>query len=390
MITKNLFADKTECCGCGGCAANCPQHLIDMQYDEEGFLYPYITDPVKCIDCKKCVSICPMKNVETKTTDFIAFYAGYFVDDMETISCASGGFATALSYAFIKNGGIVYGAAYSADLKSAVHKRVDSLENVYLLKGSKYIQTDKRDIYSQMKRDLSCTKPVLFIGLPCEVAAVKRFFKQYENLYTVELVCHGPTSSKVHRQYCEDLEKKYKSKIKTISVRYKLNGNWKPYYIYAEFENRKSYKTEFLKSTYCTAFKYMKRPSCYKCNVKGDHLQGDIMIGDYHYATRNIKGYNAHGVSSILVHNKRGVKLLDFIDESFYIFEISKHHAISNAAIYKASDIPKFRTKFRKTFIEKGLEKAGELPAVKIEIFVRNVIRKMKGAIVKFIKKTRR
>ena len=62
MITKNLFADKTECCGCGVCAVNCPQHLIDMQYDEEGFLYPYITDPVKCIGCRKCVSICPMKN----------------------------------------------------------------------------------------------------------------------------------------------------------------------------------------------------------------------------------------------------------------------------------------------------------------------------------------
>lgn len=390
MITNNLFADKTECCGCGICAENCPQHLIDMQYDKEGFLYPYIIDPVKCTDCKKCVLICPMKNVGIKTTDFIAFYAGYFMDDRETISCSSGGFATALSYAFIKNGGIVYGGAYSGDLKSAVHKRVDSLENVCLLKGSKYIQTDKRDIYSQMKRDLSCTRPVLFIGLPCEVAAVKQFFKRYENLYTVELVCHGPTSSKVHRQYCEDLEKKYKSKIKTISVRYKLNGNWKPYYIHAEFENGKSYNTEFLKSIYGMAFKYMKRPSCYKCNVKGNHLQGDIMIGDYHYATKNIKGYNVHGVSSILVHNKRGMKLLDFIDESFYIFEIPKHNAISNAAIYKASDIPYFRTKFRKTFIEYGLQKAGELSAVKIEIFARNVIRKIKSAIVKFIKKTLR
>lgn len=379
MKTEDLYTKSEECCGCSLCANACPVGIIQMQPDESGFLYPSIKEISKCINCHICLQLCPLKNVDNTKSEFVEFYAGSFVDDKETITCASGGIATALSQGFVRNDGIVYGAAYSADWKKIEYVRADSLDMIEYLKSSKYAQADKGSVYNLIKDDLKKGLSVLFIGLPCDVAAVKYYLGKFANLYTVELICHGPTSPKVHMQYCEELEKRFGAQIDYFSTRYKRNGRWKPFYIKAKMKNGKDYEIQFHNSSYGAAFRYLKRPSCYVCPVKENSFKGDIMIGDYHYVEEGMKAYNPHGVSSILIHSEKGKKLLSYLDDSFSITSIDKRGALANGAIHYPIKAPKSRMHFANVFIRYGLRSANKLIVVKLS----NIERKVKAIILK-------
>ena len=146
MKNTNLYLEKKDCCGCGMCANVCPSQIIQMIEDQEGFLYPEIIDYNKCLNCKLCLKVCPLKDEYCRASEFIDFYAGSYKSDKTTVSCSSGGLATAIEVSFIKNGGIVYGAAYSSDYKRNEYIRVDRVDDIEYLKSSKYTQADKNDI----------------------------------------------------------------------------------------------------------------------------------------------------------------------------------------------------------------------------------------------------
>ncbi len=386
METKDLFSDKAKCCGCGMCENACPAQIIRMKEDEYGFLYPHIEESSACLNCKKCLSVCPMKNTDKTESEFIDYYAGSFKNDSDTISCSSGGFATALSRCFVKNGGVVYGVTYTDNLTGIVYARADQIEKLEKFKTSKYAQANKQYVYRDIKEDLKNNTKVLFIGLPCDVAAAKKLFGNNEYFYCCELICHGPTSQLVHRQFIEHLEKRYQSGIKTLTVRHKKDGKWTPFYIKATFNNGKTHYEQFHASAYGAAFRYLKRPSCYSCPIKGSALQGDIMIGDYHYVEPGMKMYNPHGVSSILLHNQKGKELVAMVDESFYINRINKAGAVSNSAINRPVVPPAKQDVFARVFREKGLMKAFSLGFVTLS----NVKRKYKTPVLKFAVKIKR
>ena len=361
MITiDELYKSESECCGCGSCADVCPKSVLSMKADKSGFLYPVVEHGECGIDCKLCTSVCPEKNYQAVCSDFIDFYAGYLEDQKELVSCASGGLATALSRNFLNHGGVVYGCTYSEDWRSIEYIRVTNESEIERLKTSKYAQSTKGNVYRQILEDLSLGIKVLFIGLPCEVLSVKTRIpeKIQENLFLVELVCHGPTSQKVHRQYLDHISKE-NGELIHFSTREKKNGEWKPFYICAKYNNGDTVYEQFHKSSYGAAFRYLKRPSCYSCQIKGKHLAGDLMIGDYHYVEKGMKGYNSHGVSSALVHNPKGKELLTGIDTvGFRLVEINKRGALGNGAITRAIAAPEGHLQFRRVFEDKGLIKA--------------------------------
>lgn len=162
----------------------------------------------------------------TKQSHDVAVYGGYIDNDNKLMQSASGGIATALAEQMIEAGGYVAGVSYSEDFHKAEYIIVKDKHGLEKLKGSKYIETDKKDVYVRVKSLLARGDKVLFIGLPCTVAALYRFLgERTENLLTCELICHGPTSTKVHEEYVSYLEKKYNSKIIGFSVRHKkMNG----------------------------------------------------------------------------------------------------------------------------------------------------------------------
>lgn len=366
MITINeLFHSVNQCCGCGSCANICPESVIEMNPDQLGFLYPKIINKNQCIDCKLCMKVCPIKYVDNIHSQFIDFYAGYIADKAELISSASGGLATAVSQKFIQTGGIVYGVRYTTDWSGVTYQRADRVEALESFKTSKYAQSVKDDVYTQVLLDLKKGIKVLFVGLPCDILAIKIRVpsRLQNNLFLMELVCHGPTSQEVQKQFIMHLTKNGNS-ISFFSTRAKRDGKWKPFYICAKFDNGSVFFEKFHKSAYGAAFRYLKRPSCYTCRVKGEHLAGDLMIGDYHYVEKGMRGFNKHGVSSALVHNQKGQELLSDLS-GFILFAISKRGALGNAAITKAIPAPNLQKKFEEDFIRNGLFHAYRLPFVR-------------------------
>jgi len=353
MTTVDLYAHKEQCCGCSMCASSCPVGIISMVSDEEGFLYPHIDDNSKCIGCKKCLAVCPVKRDNTEPSSFESFYAGSMKEKEDLISCASGGIATDMARGFVRTGGVVYGAAYSTDWKTVEYIRCDHIEELERLKTSKYAQADKKDAVQKLSLDLKNGMKCLFIGLPCDVAAVAMQYGRYENLFTAELICHGPTSNGVNREYCEWLENRFESKLDFFSTRHKRNGKWKPFYIFASFKNGKQYYCTFHESEYGAAFRYLKRPSCYSCAIKGDALKGDIMLGDYHYVEKGMAGYNPNGVSSVLIHNEKGRYLLELCKNA-QLTQISPVGAKANGAIFNPISRPADKEAFSECFVNKG------------------------------------
>ena len=234
---------------------------------------------------------------EEFTTHDIAVYAGYLENDAEILTCSSGGIATALSRKMIRSGGYVVGAAYSADYYHVQYKIADSLEQLERFKGSKYVDVEKGTVFQDVKRLLEDEKQVLFFGVPCMVAAMRSFLKkEYTNLITCEMVCEGPTTADVHRQYIQYLETTFDSKIVDFSVRRKKNS-WTPKYLYARFSNGSVFEKEFRRTEYGFAFKVKGKPACYQCRFKANGRTGDIMLGDYWGATEKDPFWNKNGVS---------------------------------------------------------------------------------------------
>lgn len=285
----------------------------------------------------------------------IAIYGGYITNDEELMQSASGGIATALAKHIIQKGGYVAGVTYSDDFYKAEYIVTNSEYDLKKIKGTKYVETDKNDVYNKVKLLLKEGKQVLFVGLPCTVGALYAFLgSRCENLYTCELICHGPTSQKVHKEYVTYLEKKFKSKIIDFSVR-KKEKQWLPFYLYAKFENGKEFKKRFSYTEYGYAFSVLGRASCYDCKFKGNNRCGDIMLGDFWGVNENDTFWNAKGVSLIFAETEKGNELIKNL-KNVRLIPVSFERAVEkNQMVIKSKNKSVNYDKFRKYFHKKGL-----------------------------------
>lgn len=300
------------CCGCGNCSLVCSKKAVTLQLDNEGFLMP-IVDDSKCVKCGKCFLFCPVLNQkeELKTNFGIQAYYGIAKDKKTLATTTSGGVATLLSKEIIKLGGVVYGCSYINSFQDVEIRRATAIDELDKFKGSKYVQANKGDIFHSIKNDLENGIQTLFIGLPCEIAALKVFLKRkYDNLYTVDLVCHGPTSTYALRDYVKRYSKERPDLITEFSMRYKNNDKWTPYYIYLKYNNGKIHKEIFWGSDFGFVFGRFGRKSCYQCSFKAENKYSDITLGDAWGADKDIIKNNNTGISAIIINTVRGVELL--------------------------------------------------------------------------------
>lgn len=362
-----LFTNKLKCCGCEMCAESCPRGVIQMRPDEEGFFYPVIAQPEKCINCNICSRLCPVQNIGDIASEFRYAVSGWTKSKEMLAKSSSGGFATALSLEFLKAGGIVYGVAYTSDYRGAEYIRADDIDEIEKLRTSKYVQSRKKKIYHTLECDLKNQRNVLFIGVPCDCAAVKIRFKSYDNLSIVSLICHGPTTQIVQQQICQDIEDKFVSEIDDFSVRYKMNGCWKPYYLYAHLKSGETYCEKWDNTSYNAAFLHLKRPSCNNCVFKEGHFAADLLIGDFHAARVGMEAYNEGGVSSILVLTDRGEKLLDDVKSTMDIFPVPLSQATHQRAVHSSYPAKLDRKLFSITLQKKGAISASRLWSVKLD-----------------------
>lgn len=366
--------NREKCCGCEVCASVCPVSIIKMNKDAEGFSYPQIDAVDKCIDCHLCEKYCPEISRTVKNRPSLRFCSGFALQEDEIKTSSSGGFATLLSSAFIDNGGIVYGVRYSDDFLSIEYARATTLAELNPFKSSKYCQSAKKNLWADIRKDMKDGKRVLFIGLPCEVAAVNNLFaKSNANLYTIELVCHGVSSPLVHEEFMRNvMDRSHRSPVSFFSVRHK-KGSWKPYYILIGYQDGAERTMPFHSSTYDIAFRYMKRPSCnvcrFKYNEKEFGLQADMTIGDNHGVSPNSSSFNRWGSSMAIIHSEKGCELFKSINEKVRIQEENESIVYQNLALYKPFPVKRNREAFSRKFVKDGLESACRLSSVRLSEF---------------------
>lgn len=312
-----MTIDYEHCTGCEACAQRCPKQCITMIPGEFGFLYPKI-DRVKCVDCHLCEKVCPI-NKDRQELPNQAAYAAVHQDKQILLNSTSGGAFTALAMAVLNNHGIVYGV--SMDDFIVQHVRIDSAKDLAGLRGSKYLQSRIGRVFLQAEQDLKTGRKVLFSGTPCQIDGLKQFLcKDYDNLLTVDIVCHGVGSQAYFDKFISSV-RELEPQVREIKFRSKRFSGWsvtsgalvlgengkesyKPFYNHEQY-----YYRFFLEGS-------IYRRSCYSCKYANLNRPGDCTLGDFWGVERlrlPINTYN--GCSLIIANSSKGAQMLDALSE---------------------------------------------------------------------------
>ena len=324
--------EKKDCCGCNACVQKCPKQCISLKEDFEGFLYP-IVDKATCIDCGLCEKVCPVLH-QNEPREPLKVYAAKNYNEEIRKQSSSGGIFTLLAEKIIQESGVVFGARFDENWEVR-HDYTETIEGLAAFRGSKYVQSRIEDNYLKAETFLKQGRKVLFSGTPCQIAGLKRFLrKEYENLLTVDFICHGVPSPGVWRRYLQETVVRMcdknsvstdpisieKARIESISFRDKESG-WKKYSFtltlsattWSGVKNTVSLSEVFPKNTFMKGFlaDLYLRPSCYACPAKCGKSDSDITIGDFW----GIQNYypeldDDKGISLLIISNKNCKDLL--------------------------------------------------------------------------------
>lgn len=351
---------KYDCCGCNACVQKCPKHCISMSEDDEGFLYPKI-DVTKCINCHLCEKVCPTIN-QFEPRSPKGYYAAYNPDENVRKDSSSGGVFSLMAEKIVSEGGMVFGASWNEKWQVA-HTYAEKKDDLAAFRGSKYIQSIIGESYYQTERYLKEGRKVLFSGTPCQIAGLRLYLnKEYDNLLTVDFICHGVPSPGVFRTYLqEDLFRRIENKnicvpfvpdkgillpsnteLKTIHFRDKCSG-WKKFSFKYSFlhKGKETVVTEDLETnSFLKGFlsDLYLRPSCHKCPVKEFKSGADITIADYWgYVNTPDLTDDDKGISAVFVNTDKGYREYSNLKLTSFITTYEKIKRINGAIEHSAS-----------------------------------------------------
>lgn len=375
--------EKKDCCGCTACENICPKQAITMKADEEGFLYPFI-DYDLCTNCNLCRNICEFNEQYDKNSllNSQLIYAVKHKNINERCTSQSGGMFVALADYILSIEGSIYGVSYDEKWKIC-YKRVTKQCELKELKGSKYVQSDLKNTFKQVKSDLINKKYVLFTSTPCFVAGLKSYLGELahsEKLYLCDIVCHGTPSPLMWNEYLKFIKHKYGNDILKVNFR-DMSYGWRV--------PRESFLFKDKKITlkYWGDLFYeniMLRPSCEKCHFCNFNRPSDITIGDFWGIEKTMPELDDDkGISLCIVNTLKGKRLFKLVSNKLDYRKSSKQDCVQPNLI-SPTYIPSKRKQFWEEYCEKGfifiLKKYSEYG-------IKNrVLRKSKRFIKKIIK----
>ena len=295
-----------------------------MQPDEEGFLYP-VCDLSLCTDCHLCEQVCPIIDRDSRKPDTAPskVFALHNKNTEIWHSSSSGGAFAGMVENFLNQNGIIYGAEYN-ECQVVVHCGETTTDGALKFRGSKYVQSDMRGIYEKIRLQLRVGIPVLFSGTPCQVEGLKQFLiKPYDNLFTVDILCHGVPSPKIFADYVKFVKKYSMGHLSGIFMKDKTFG-W-GYQDTRLFFHEGS--TEFNSPLSCIWNKIfyehiVNRPSCHQCRFTNFHRSGDFSIGDFWGIEKSHpEFFSSLGVSLLMINTTKGEKYWERIKHKFEYIE---------------------------------------------------------------------
>ena len=339
---------KSLCTGCTACKAVCPKQCINMIKNEDGFNYPII-DTTNCINCNLCEIVCPILNKLNVNKNTNA-YAVINRDEEVRLNSTSGGFFSILANYVLDNYGYVVGACYN-DEYGVQHIIINNKEELHKLRGAKYSQSELGNIFNQVKNLLDNNQLVLFSGTPCQVGGLKAYLrKEYCNLITTDLICHGVPSPKVWEEYVEYRSKKDNNGELplNINLRSKITG-WPRYSVLFDYGDKQytSYSNEDL---FMKVFvgDYCLRESCSNCIFKGINRVSDFTLGDYWGIEGQLPNmHDGKGTSLVFVHSDKGKQLFEELKNQIRFELVDCNKSIEwNSSMIRSSKSKDIRNDF--------------------------------------------
>lgn len=328
-VIKNQY---NNCVGCNTCVQICPKSCINTETNDEGFWYPYIDESL-CIDCRLCIERCPLnyEKVTLNSPNPVAFGAQN-LDEAIKKDSSSGGIFSILAKSILDNEGVVFGAAFNENMRLE-HLMVDSINNLAKLRGSKYLQSDTKNTFSEVKEKLESGQLVMFVGTPCQVAGLNSFLGlKYENLLTCDVICHGVSSPKVFGDYLQEIERENKLKVTDYKFRDKMKG-WKKPSVIIEFENGIKKFLLFKKDSFTVAYSknVILRPHCYDCKFSRIPREADITLADFW----GVEEYypelaDDKGTSLVLINSDKGKKWFYECADKMYFKQVELDKALKH------------------------------------------------------------
>ncbi len=367
-----IICDKKDCTGCFACVNVCAKQAISVQTDECGKTVPHV-DERRCVECGACVKACPVNSKPEFYMPQIAI-AAWSNNHEDVLESSSGGAAAVFARGVIKQSGVVYGSAsMNGEVK---HIRVEREEDLYLLRGSKYVQSDIGVVYQEVKQDLYGGRTVLFTGVPCQIAGLKAFLRHdYENLITVDLICHGVTPFSYLNEYIKEVVNKPWSRV---SFRGKRN-----YHLTVYCEDEIIYSEPRDLDFYFQAFsdKLSFRDNCYSCTYAQGERCGDITIGDFWGIDRSTIKNNYNGrISLMLLNTEKGTLFWKQCADKFVWEERTISEAVNPAqgGLIHPSAPHCDRDRFIEQYRKKDFKKAVEATSVGKAVHKRRIKTKIK------------
>lgn len=370
----SVYDSIDKCCGCGACAQICAHKAITMMDDEYGFRYPVIEQSL-CVDCELCQKVCNYQPVDKKSP-IVTFVAQR--KSKEIFKSASGGVFAELATKVIEQGGVVYGCIFVRQngVLRPIIAEATTIADVEPMLGSKYVQSDTYDSYKKVKNRLKKGQMVLYSRVPCQVAGLKGFLrKDYDNLLTLDIICHGTPNERFFQSYISDLESKIRGTITKFNFRGKIKG-WGDFaytYTYTDIKGNEYNAWGCLEdSVYYKMFlaSSIYRESCYHCPFASIHRSSDITIGDCwgidvehpEYDTKQGGVFDfKKGISCVLVNTEQGSNFIETNDSGLVLSRISLDSVVRyNHQLSRPSYDSPYRKEYYQAFLQgkySGLKK---------------------------------